>query len=152
MHLHRRILLDSTPSAVWRCLTQFELQRQWITQLVEETPDNPGRVGLGAGSTVKMREGGKIVTYRSAVTAWEPERRLAIRLSGGSFSPGMEMDVAYDLSLGETGTFLDYDVQVPLKGFVFKLMAPIIWLAAASNAKKDLAKLRGLAPTIKGAT
>ena len=140
------------PLAVWRCLTEFKLQQKWITQLVEETPDDPEQVGLGAGSTVRMREGSKIVTYRSVVTAWEPGRRLAIRLSGGSFPPGMEMDVTYGLSQGETGTHLDYDVQVPLKGVFFKLMAPFIWVVAARNAKKDLAKLQGLAPTIISAT
>jgi hypothetical protein len=152
MHTHRRLLLDCPPNSVWRCLTEFELQKQWITQLVDETPDDPARVGAGAGSTIRMREGGKIVTYRSVVTAWEPERRLAIRLSGGSFAPGMEMDIVYALSQGEGGTILDYDAQVPLKGIMFKLMAPIIWLVAASTAKKDLAKLRALAPTIMRAT
>jgi uncharacterized protein YndB with AHSA1/START domain len=148
MHIHRRTLLDCPPSAVWRCLTEFDLQQRWITQLVEEIPDDPGRVGLGAVSTLRMREGNRVVTYRSVVTAWEPGRRLALRLSGGSFSPGMQMDVAYDLSPSETGTVLEYDVQVPLKGIVFKLMAPIIWFVAASNAKRDLTKLRSLAPTI----
>jgi hypothetical protein len=152
MHLHRRVSLACTPTALWRCLTEFDLQKQWITQLVDETPDHPAHVGVGAASTMRMREGKKIVTYRSVVLAWEPGRRLAIRLSGGSFAPGMEMDVAYGLSLGETGMTLDYDVQVPLKGIMFKLMAPLIWLASASNAKKSLMKLKALGETIARAT
>ena len=150
MHIHRRVSLDCSPKAVWRCLTEFDLQQQWIAQLVDETPDEPGPVGVGVGSTMRLREGGKIVAYRCIVTGWEPERRLAIRLSGGSFAAGMEMDVAYELAQDGTSTILDYDVKVPLKGFFFTLMAPLIWLAAAGNAKKDLAKLKALAPTVGG--
>ncbi len=118
----------------------------------DETPEDPAKTeGVGAVSTMRLREGGKLVSYRCVVTAWEPRRRLAVRLSGGSFAPGMEMDVVYELSNDEMArTTLDYDVQVPLVGLFYKLLAPLIWLMAASNAKKDLAKLCALAPTVSG--
>jgi carbon monoxide dehydrogenase subunit G len=149
MHIHRQLAIACPPRSVWRCLTEFELQKEWITQLVDETPDQPNApVGIGSASNMRLREGGKTVTYRCVVTKWQPERKLGICLSGGSFAAGMNMHVVYDLKPTELGTTLDYDVQVPLKGLFFKLMAPLIWIAAASNAKKDLTKLKSLAPTI----
>jgi hypothetical protein len=96
-----------------------------------------------------MREGSRVVTYRSIVTEWEPKQKLAIRLSGGSLGEGMEMDVIYELNQEDlTGVVLDYDATVPLKGFFFKLLAPIIWLGMAGSSKQDLAKLKALAPTV----
>jgi carbon monoxide dehydrogenase subunit G len=150
MNMHRRIEIACAPAQLWRCFTDVAILKQWISQLVDETPDDPAQHGQGALSTLYMREGKKIVAYRSMVTAWQPERRLAIRLSGGSFGQGVEMDVLYELSR-EAGarTILNYDVNVPLKGVLFRLMAPILWLASASNAKRDLAKLVTLAESMK---
>jgi hypothetical protein len=149
MRIHRRIQIEASAAVVWRCLTEPQLLEQWVSQWVDETPDDSPGTGLGASSTLRLREGGKIVTYRSVVTAWEPERKLAIRLSGGSFPPGMEMDIIYELHWGDRNiTFLDYDATIPLKGIAYKLLAPIIWLACVSNARTDLAKLKVLAPSI----
>jgi carbon monoxide dehydrogenase subunit G len=151
MHIHRRIEVDCRPEQLWRCLTDAALLKQWVSNLVEETPDDPKRNGLGALSTIQMREGTKVVAYRSVVTAWDPERRLAIRLSGGSFAKGMAMDVLYALSQPtEVRTVLDYDVTVRLKGLFFTLLGPIIFLASASSTRKDLAKLKALADSFKG--
>jgi carbon monoxide dehydrogenase subunit G len=151
MHIHRRIEVDCRPEQLWRCLTDVALLKQWVSNLVDETPDDPKRNRLGALSTIQMREGTKVVAYRSVVTAWEPERRLAIRLSGGSFAKGMAMDVQYVLSRPNgIRTLLDYDATVSLKGLFFTLLGPIIFLASATNARKDLANLKTLADSFRG--
>jgi carbon monoxide dehydrogenase subunit G len=150
MHIHRRMQIACTPAQLWRCLTEPELLKRWVTDLVDETPEDPSRTtGVGAVSTMQLREGKRIVAYRSVVTAWEPLRRVAIRFSGGSFGPGMEMDVAYGIAPEDNGgTVLDYDVHVPMKGFFFKLLSPLFQLMAASKTNKDLSALKALAPTI----
>jgi hypothetical protein len=146
MHIHRRLEIDCSPKTLWKCLTDDGLVKQWVSQLVDDIPDDPGRTGVGALSTLRLREGAKVVSYRSVVTAWESEHLLAIRLSGGSFAPGMEMDVRYEISQENvTGAVLDYDVTVPLQGLLFKLLGPFVWLASVANARKDLAKLKEVA-------
>lgn len=147
MRIHRQLNIDASPAAVWRCLVEPELQKRWITQLVDETPDDASAVGLGTTSTMRMQEGDKVVPYRCKVTAWEPERHLTIQLTGGTFAEDMAMDVKYDLVPALAGTTLDYDVVVPMKGFAFKVLTPLIWLAASSNSTKDLAKLSVVAET-----
>ncbi len=148
MHVQRRHLIRATPRALWRCLTELDLQKKWISQLVDETPDGGPHTGVGARSTMRMKEGNKTVSYACVVTAWEPERRLAIRLTEGSFAPGMAMDVVYGLSAADGGTWLDYDVRVPMVGLKFKLLMPLIWLVSLGNVKKDMAKLAALAPAM----
>jgi carbon monoxide dehydrogenase subunit G len=146
MHIHRRIDVDCRPEQLWRCLTDIALLKQWVSHLVDEIPDDPAYAGLGALSTIHMREGKKVVAYRSEVTAWQPQRRLAIRLRGGSFANGMAMDVVYVLKPEDgRGIVLDYDATVGLRGLFFTVLAPIIFLVSASNAANDLAKLKRLA-------
>lgn len=149
MHVHRTMTVQCKTAAFWRCLTDVTLLKQWISTLVDETIDDPSKTGLGALSTIHIREGKKIVAYRSLVTVWEPEHRLAIRMSGGSFPLGMEMDITYELSSAEgSETRLDYNVRAQLQGVMFKLMGPIMCLVGAGNAKRDLAKLEALASSM----
>lgn len=150
MQFHRQIRVDCTPEALWRCLTEVELLKNWVSNLVDETPNDPTRTqGVGVKSTMKMREGKKIVAYQSEVTEWAPKRRLAIRLSGGSFTKDLVVDVAYELSQDNINTtLLDYDVTVPVRGFWFKLLGPLVRMIAYFAAKKDLSRLQALAPTI----
>lgn len=147
MRVHRQLKIDAPPAAVWRCLVEPELQKRWITQLVDETPDDASAVGVGATSSMRLREGDQVVTYRSKVTAWEPERHLSIQLTGGTFAEDMAMDVRYDLVPEAAGTTLDYDVVVPMKGFASKVLTPLLWLVASTNSIKDLARLSVVAET-----
>jgi carbon monoxide dehydrogenase subunit G len=145
MRVQKTVQIACTPSQLWPFLTEPALIKRWIEDLVDDTPDDPARTtGVGVTSTMRLREGGKIQSYRCVMTAWEHERRLALQLTGGSFAPGMAMDVEYRIAPDAGGTRLDYDVQVPMKG-VFRLMAPLIWLVSRGNARKTLGKLAEIA-------
>jgi uncharacterized protein YndB with AHSA1/START domain len=146
MHLHRRVRIECAPEPLWRCLTEPELLQRWVSQMVDETPDDPNRAsGVGATSTLRLNEGGKIVSYKCVVTEWEPKRRLAVRLSGGSFPQDMHVDVVYQLSQEEmNATLLDYDVEMPIGGWL-KLLTPLIRVLAGFTVKRDLSRLETLA-------
>jgi hypothetical protein len=119
--------------------------KRWIEDLVDETPDDPAKTtGAGATSTMRLREGGKIRAYRCVMTAWDAPRHLALRLTGGSFSEGMGMDIDYRVTPEGGGCRLDQVVVMPLKG-LFVLMAPLIWLGSRVNARKTLGKLSEIA-------
>ena len=54
MQFHRQIRVDCTPEALWRCLTEVELLKNWVSNLVDETPNDPTRTqGVGVKSTMK---------------------------------------------------------------------------------------------------
>jgi hypothetical protein len=59
------------------------------------------------------------------------------------------MDVVYTLSAEGLGTLLEFDSSLPLNGWFFRLMGPIIAAAAAGNAKRDLVRLSLLAPSVQ---
>lgn len=149
MQVRREIVIGASPTRVWRCLTEPAMLPQWISGFVDETVETPGPPAVGTVSTMRLKEGAKIATYRSVLTAWRPGERLAIRLTGGSFSEGMAMDVDYAIAAEGGGTRLAYDARVPMKG-IFLLLAPIMRLAAGANAKRDLARLKTLAESAEG--
>lgn len=149
MRVRREIVIGAPPARVWRCLTEPSMLSKWISGFVDETVETPGAPGVGTASKLRLKEGRKVVSYRSVLTAWEPGERLAIRLTGGSFTAGMVMDVDYAIAAEGEGTRLAYDAGVPLKG-PFLLFAPIVHLAAGANTKRDLAKLKALAESGDG--
>lgn len=137
--------MPCTPEKLWPLLTEPERIKTWLEDLVDDVPDDPSRTGgVGVRSTMRLREGKKVQTYRCVTTAWEPRRRVAIQLTGGSFAEGMAMDVDYRIAPEGTGSRLDYAVNVPLKGF-FVVIAPLIWIGARANGAKALRKLAEVA-------
>lgn len=145
MRFATTMTVPCTPAKLWGLLTEPALIKTWLEDLVDDTPDDPSRTsGVGVHSTMRLREGRKIQTYRSVTTAWEPQRRVAIQLTGGSFAQGMAMDVDYRITPEGAGSRLDYEVTVPLKGF-FILIAPLIWIGSRANAGKALSKLAEVA-------
>jgi carbon monoxide dehydrogenase subunit G len=145
MRLEKTIPIACTPARLWTCLTDPETIKRWLDDLVDETPEDPAKTtGVGAVSTMRIREGGKIQSYRSVITAWEPDRRVALQMTGGSFGQGMAMDIDYRITPEAQGCRLDYAVEIPLKG-MFILMAPMLWLFSRMNAHKALGKLAKVA-------
>jgi carbon monoxide dehydrogenase subunit G len=146
MRAQKTVRIACTPAQLWPYLTEPELIKRWVEDLVDDTPEDPARTtGVGVVSTMRLREGGKTRSYRSVMTAWEPPRRLALRLTGGSFAEGMAMDVEYRIAPDGAGCILEQDVAVPLKGW-FVLMAPLVWIGSRANARKTLGKLAEIAP------
>jgi carbon monoxide dehydrogenase subunit G len=149
MRVQKTIQIACTPDQLWPYLTEPALIQRWVEDLVDDTPDDPAKTtGVGVASTMRLREGGKVRSYRSVMTAWDAPRHLALRLTGGSFAEGMAMDIDYRVTPEGAGCRLDQVVVMPLKG-VFVLMAPLIWLGSRANARKTLGKLAEIAAAQK---
>ena len=143
MDVRHQVEIACTPAALWPWLTEPALLKEWVPGFVEETPDDPARTsGVGTRSTMKLREGSRVSTYQSVVTRWEPERAVAIRLSGGSFAKDMHMDIAYEVTPTARGCRLEFHEHCDMKG-LYLLLAPVFWIAGRANVTKALAKLAG---------
>jgi carbon monoxide dehydrogenase subunit G len=145
MHVHRQVEIACRPEALWKCLVDPQMLKQWIPGLVEIVPEPGPTEGVGAASTMRLREGGKVAAYRDVVTRWEPGTAIATRLTGGALAPGMHMDATYVITARAGACVLDYDVTCELKGIVYRLMAPLVWAMARANAKKSLDNLSAIA-------
>jgi len=139
MRVQKSVTVAATPDLCWQVLTTREHQKRWLPEVVDHIPDDPARKdGVGATSTLKIQEGKRIVDYRETITAWEPGRVLAIRLSGGSLG-SMSMDVTYRFVPEAKGTRLDYEAQMETKG-LFILLAPLFKLISGAKVGGTLAR------------
>lgn len=150
MELRRQLAIDAAPADVWRCLTEYELRKRWMGQLVSEEIDDPERRGAGSSATVRLRQNDKIVTYRSTVIDWEPERKLSVGITGGTMPPEAAMGVIYELVPGDglSKTVLDYQFHMPVKSFFLRLITPLIRKGVAQAVDPDLARLKALAESL----
>ncbi len=150
MHLHRQLAIDAPPADVWRCITEYDLRKRWMGQLESEEIDDPERKGVGSTATVRLRQNGKIVEYRSTIIDWEPERKLSVGITGGTLPPELAMGAMYELAPGDdvAKTVLDYDFHLPVKSFFMRLLSPLIRAGAAKVIDPDLARLKALAESL----
>lgn len=138
-------VIAATPAVLWRCLTEPALLKDWVPGYVDETPEDPARTGgVGVVSTMRLREGSRIKSYRCVVTRWEPERGVGIRISGGAFAKDMHMDVDYAIERMDGACRVDFREQCAMKG-LYLILAPLIWLVSRANAAKALATLAQVA-------
>lgn len=150
MHFERRIILGGTAESVWSCLTEFDLRKRWMAQLVSEEVDDPENRGVGSTATVRMNQNNNIVTYRSTVIDWEPKRKLSVGISGGTLPPSIVMGVIYELFPGEIPgtTELNYYFHMPVKGFLFRIIQPLIRRGVAQVIDRDLMQLKALVESL----
>ncbi len=147
MHLERQIAIHAPAATVWRCLTEFDLRKRWMAQLVSEDIENPDGRAVGSTATVRLMQNNQIVTYRSTVIDWDPERKLSVGMTGGTLPPDVVMGVIYELSPGDGAgaTILKYDFHMPVKKFFFRLIAPLIRMGVGQVVDRDHAQLKALA-------
>lgn len=150
MHLERQIAINAPATTVWRCLTEFDLRKRWMAQLVSEEFDDPDARGVGSVATVRLLQNGKIVTYRSTVIDWEPGHKLSVGMTGGTLPPDVAMGVIYELSPGDAAetTVLGYDFHMPVRGFLLRLIKPLIRKGVGQIVDRDHAKLKALAESL----
>jgi carbon monoxide dehydrogenase subunit G len=147
MHLDRQIAIHAPAAMVWRCLTEFDLRKRWMAQLVSEDIENAEPRGVGSVATVRLLQNNKIVTYRSTVIDWDPGRKLSVGMTGGTLPPDIVMGVIYELTPGDEAgaTILKYDFHMPVKGFFLRMIKPLIRIGVGQVVDRDHAQLKALA-------
>jgi carbon monoxide dehydrogenase subunit G len=154
MHIQREYAIRAPAETVWRCLTEFELRKRWMAQLVSEEVDQPENRGVGSVAIVRLLQRNQVVTYRSTVIDWEPCRKLSVGMTGGSLPPDLAIGVIYELSPGDAAetTLLKYDFHMPVQSFVLKLLMPCMRSAVGRIMDRDHAKLKALAESFGSET
>ena len=144
MNIHKQILIPASPEYVWELLTDIDKIKRWVPCFISDEPVSEGEVGVGYISTLKLKEGSRIVAYESEISAFSPPKRLSIILRGGSL--GKEpLHIDYQLSQSHLGTQVIYKNCWRAHGLMLKLIAPLINLMARKNAQQALNALKALA-------
>ncbi len=74
--------LPGPPEVVWRLITDWERQGDWMLEARDFRVLSQQRTGVGVEAEATVTIAGITVRDRVRVTAWEPQRRLAIRHLG----------------------------------------------------------------------
>ncbi|HVF53140.1 MAG TPA: SRPBCC family protein [Actinomycetota bacterium] len=76
------ITADAPPSVVWRLITDWERQGDWMLEASDFTVIGDQREGIGVEAEATVTIAGISTRDRVKVVGWEPDKRLAIRHLG----------------------------------------------------------------------
>ena len=74
--------LPAPPDVVWRVLTDWERQSDWMLEASDIVVVSPHREGVGVEAEATVRIGGISTRDRIRVDVWEPQRHLGIEHLG----------------------------------------------------------------------
>jgi uncharacterized membrane protein len=74
--------LDAPPDGVWRWLTDWERQGEWMREASDFVVCTDHREGIGVEAEATIRIGGIRTRDRIRVDRWEPDRHLGIEHVG----------------------------------------------------------------------
>jgi carbon monoxide dehydrogenase subunit G len=130
--------LDAPPSVVWRLLTDWERQGDWMLEASDFEVLSEHREGVGVVAAATVRIGGISTRDRIRVDVWEPERHLGIEHLGwvggrgdlrltdvGSGRTRVDWREELDPPLGIAG-WIGMRVFSPLMSRVFKRDADVL--------------------------
>lgn len=147
MRFERTVDIAAPPAVVFALLDDPASLSRWMPDIVEtRLKSGEGLAVVGTRFTQSIREGRRIKAYDGVVTAYEPGRRLAIRLS----DPAFAVDVDYRVGAAGAGTRLDYAAEVALASRWARLMAPLGRWMMGRILDRHLARLREVAEADAG--
>lgn len=135
--------IDAPLDVVWAILDDERNIPRWVPEVIETTfPDGHDRANpVGVRFRQKIREGGRVKEYGGVVTAYEPKRRLGIRMIDERF----EMDLLYTLAEDRGGTRLVYEIEVVLKSLFARIMGFLFRPLTMRIVGRQLAALKTIA-------
>ncbi len=105
---------------------------------VEEQLTSPGPVGIGSTRRALVRSfGGRTTTNETVVTAFEPNRLVAMR----TISAPVPFEVAYAFTALPAGTRVDWTWSFELTG-VARLFGPLLAAHFRRGLQHDLSRLK----------
>ena len=130
-------LVPAEPRQVFRHLTEPDLLPRWIDGLRESRPTGDGTMRVGARSIEVVDVHGKAMEMVSEVTALDPDRELAVRIT----YPGAgDTDMVYELTPVARGTDLRLTVTPRYRG-IARLAGRLIRSSTRQRLQADLDRL-----------
>ncbi len=144
MRIERSLEILCSPLVLWNFIDDPEKMKLWMKGLQEIVPDQEGPTQVGHTFQMKIKEGRRVAVYREEVLAYDPPRRVKVRMSGGSLPAGMHIDADYNLVNQGGSTRLDYVCTGHASGAA-KLLAVIFRPITALQLRGFFKRLKKLA-------
>lgn len=135
------IEIDAPLDQVFPLIADPLQRRRWVEELEETVLETPEPIGPGTRFTMRIREGDDVSDYPTEVTAYEPERRFAIRMTRGP----LLISVDHVLDTTVHGTRLTASVTVSAKNRLLRAAASLAGGPTRTIMERQLAKLKAVA-------
>ena len=138
MRITESELVEAPASDVWAVLTELESHPRWRPALREfrQVSEGPLRVGTRIHEVVAWR--GREIVLADEVTAFQPERRLAIR--GGWKAADFDLDMLLDPRGRSTAVTFDWSLHP--KTLTMRLVAPFLGGTMRRSTREEVEGLK----------
>jgi uncharacterized protein YndB with AHSA1/START domain len=141
MHrVEHAVEIDASPDAVFPYLVDGERRLRWMGALRETEQLTEGPPAVGSRWRDVFEELGQRIELEAKVTAYEPPRRLVVKLS----SSAADAETEQRLDAAEGRTRLTAVIETEYKSFTARLAAGIVTHHTQRQLEADLAALKGL--------
>ena len=145
MKIRHSVEINCPPEVIWTYLDDSEKIKQWMKGVVEDVPTSEGPTGVGSTFRMSIKEGRKVHDFDGEILAYDVNRHMVVRLTGGCLKEDMSMIVDYRLTqTGPGRTRLDYEGGGELTG-LWRLAAPIMAVFCKLQIKSFFRTLKSLA-------
>ena len=137
MSFERKVLIHSSPEAVFAVLSDLGQSRQWMHAIQRIEGVTPGPFKLGTEWTESRKAGKRTMVSKVRVASFEPSTRLGLEVDGGM----MKGQMTFTLEPRGNGAEVTYRAQMTGKGF-FRLMTGKMNKMMAAEDDDILERLR----------
>lgn len=127
------------PSAVFPYLVEERHLTRWLEGLIESRPQGDATMGVGLRSVEVVEVDGRPLELAREVLAFEPDRRMRVRLA----SEQMVVENEYVLERSGSGTRIEYTSDTSMLGPA-ALLAPFMRAPIRRRIEADFSRLRAL--------
>jgi uncharacterized protein YndB with AHSA1/START domain len=145
MQIERKLRISAPAERVWALIDDDRNHPKWMPNVIgTRYPDGrPRGDPVGTRFVQRMNENGKVSEYEGQVTAYEPGRMLAVRLTPEAFA----ITVCYVVDGDEDWTLLQYACQLRARSVKGWLMMHLGKRMLQSILEQQLVRLKIVAET-----
>lgn len=137
-HVRQRLTIERPIADVFAVLSDPTQTPRWSAPAEREWVTTPGPIGVGSRRRAVTRQGPFRTENEAEVTAYEPERRIALRSISGPMPFELTMEFR---SLGATRSEVGFDWQFSPRGAV-RLADPLLGALWRRSFGRDLRTLK----------
>jgi uncharacterized protein YndB with AHSA1/START domain len=125
---------------VFHVVSTPELTTRWSSNAVEEHMSTPGPLGIGSRRRATVRRaGGGTTENEIQVTAYEPDRLLAVR----SIEAPVPFTSEWTVTPVDGGARVDWGWDFAMRGWM-RPFGPLLGVAFRRSFERDLARLKSM--------
>lgn len=138
------IAIDRRPDAIWPYVSDPCNQDEWVDGMRDSTIEGGGTPGVGTIVRGTYTGGGRPGPVAMRITAFEPERRLAIDAFEGPFAFQAELTLAREGGGTRVRNAMTAESDHWATALMFTVLRPLMKAVFARQLRKELGQLKAI--------